>query len=80
MKRTSRAIYSRTTTLVFGSGLAQNGGYSLLILMYSSKVAYQIFCLCRNEFDFLTGCSYGSILSVKMTIIHLKVMKKPSKK
>ena len=34
------------------SGLAQNGGYSLLILMNSSKVAYQNFCLCRNELEF----------------------------
>ena len=33
-------------------GLAQNGGYSLLILMNSSKVAYQNFCLCRNELEF----------------------------
>ena len=33
-------------------GLAQNGGYSLLILMNSSKVAYQNFCLCRNDLEF----------------------------
>ena len=33
-------------------GLAQTGGYSLLILMNSLKVAYQNFCLCRNGLEF----------------------------
>ena len=33
-------------------GLAQNGGYSLLILMNSSKVAYQNFCWYRNDLEF----------------------------
>ena len=33
-------------------GLAQNGGYSLHILMNSSKVTYHNFCLCRIELEF----------------------------
>ena len=32
-------------------GLVQNRGYSPLILMNSSKVAYQNFCWCRNELE-----------------------------